>query len=116
MLSAALLAWPDRAYQSAYQDWRLWLEEGLLDHGIVMNYNRDSHLARYLSRQAVAFRGHSKLFVGLGAYAFLDQPDLLAQQIRDAQEQGADGVVFFSYDNMLKRERFFGQLSAILKR
>ena len=116
MLSAALLAWPDRAYQSAYQDWRLWLEEGLLDHGIIMNYNRDRHLARYLSRQAVAFRGHSKIFIGLGAYVFLDQPDLLAQQIRDAQEQGADGVVLFSYDNMLKRERFFGQLSAILKR
>ncbi|MGH7411522.1 MAG: glycoside hydrolase family 10 protein [Candidatus Methylomirabilis sp.] len=116
MLSAALLAWPDRAYQSAYQDWRLWLEEGLLDHGIIMNYNRDSHLARHLSRQAVAFRGHSKLFVGLGAYVFLDQPDLLAQQIRDAREQGADGVVLFSYDNLLKREGFLDQLSAILKR
>lgn len=116
MLSAALLAWPDRAYQSAYQDWRQWLEEGLLDHGIIMNYNRDSHLARYLSRQAVAFRGHSRLFVGLGAYIFLDQPDLLAQQIRDAREQGADGVVLFSYDNLMKREGFLDQLSVILKR
>ncbi|MGH7429334.1 MAG: glycoside hydrolase family 10 protein, partial [Candidatus Methylomirabilaceae bacterium] len=116
ILSAALLAWPDRAYQSAYQDWRRWLEQGLLDHGIVMNYNRDTHLARYISRQAVAFRGRSKLFVGLGAYVLLDQPDLLAQQIRDAKEQGADGVVLFSYDNMLKRDRFFDQLSAILRR
>lgn len=116
VLSAALLAWPDRAYSSAYQDWRQWLEEGLLDHGIIMNYNRDTHLARYLSRQAVTFRGRSKLFVGLGAYALLDQPDLLARQIRDAQEQGADGVVLFSYDNMLKRERYLEHLPAILKR
>jgi uncharacterized lipoprotein YddW (UPF0748 family) len=116
VLSAALLPWPDRAYQSAYQDWRLWLEEGLLDYGIVMNYNRDTHLARYLSRQAVAFRGRSKLFIGLGAYVLLDQPDLLARQIRDAKEQGADGIVLFSYDNMLKRDRFLEQLSAILKR
>ncbi len=115
ILSAALLPWPDRAYQSAYQDWRRWLEEGVLDYGIVMNYNRDSHLARYVSRQAVAFRGRSKLFIGLGAYIFLDQPDLLARQVRDAKEQGADGVVLFSYDNMLKRERFFDQLSAILR-
>ena len=76
VLSAALLAWPDRAYLSAYQDWRLWLEEGLLDQGIVMNYNRDSRLVRYLSREAVAFRGRSKLFVGLGAYALLDQPEI----------------------------------------
>jgi len=114
-LSAALLAWPDRAYLSAYQDWRLWLEEGLLDHGIVMNYNRDSHLARYISRQAVAFRGRSKLFVGLGAYALLDQPDLLALQVRDARQQGADGVVLFSYDNLLKREHLVDQLGGILK-
>ncbi len=115
MISAALLAWPDRAYLSAYQDWRFWLEEGLLDHGIVMNYNRDSHLARYLSRQAVAFRGRSKLFVGLGAYALLDQPDLLARQVSDARQQGADGVVLFSYDNLMKRERLVDQLASILK-
>lgn len=116
VLSAALLAWPDRAYLSAYQDWRLWLEEGLLDQGIVMNYNRDSRLVRYLSREAVAFRGRSKLFVGLGAYALLDQPDLLARQVRDARQQGADGVVLFSYDNLLKRERLIDQLGSILKR
>jgi uncharacterized lipoprotein YddW (UPF0748 family) len=115
VLSAALLAWPDRAYLSAYQDWRLWLEEGLLDQGIVMNYNRDSRLARYLSRQAVAFRGRSKLFVGLGAYALLDQPDLLARQVSDARQQGADGVVLFSYDNLLKRERLVDRLGDILK-
>ena len=116
VLSAALLAWPDRAYLSAYQDWRLWLEEGLLDQGIVMNYNRDSRLSRYLSRQAVAFRGRSKLFVGLGAYALLDQPDLLARQVSDARQQGADGVVLFSYDNLLKRERLVDRLGNILKR
>jgi uncharacterized lipoprotein YddW (UPF0748 family) len=115
VVSAALLVWPDRAYLSAYQDWRLWLEEGLLDQGIVMNYTRDSHLARYLTRQAVAFRGRSKLFVGLGAYALLDQPDLLAQQIRDARRLGADGVVLFSYDNLLKRRPLLQRLGAMLK-
>jgi uncharacterized lipoprotein YddW (UPF0748 family) len=114
-LSAALLAWPDRAYQSAYQDWRLWLEQGLLDQGIVMNYTRDGRLASHLTRQAVAFRGRSKLFVGLGAYALLDQPDLLAQQIRDARQQGADGVVLFSYDNLLKRQPLLQRLGAMIK-
>jgi len=115
VLSAALLAWPDRAYLSAYQDWRLWLEEGLLDQGIVMNYTRDGRLARYLTRQAVAFRGRSKLFVGLGAYALLDQPDLLAQQIRDGRQEGADGIVLFSYDNLLKRQPLLQRLGAMLK-
>jgi hypothetical protein len=81
-----------------------------------MNYTRDARLARYLSREAAAFRGRSKLFVGLGAYALLDQPDLLAAQVRDARQQGADGVVLFSYDNLLKRERLIDQLGSILKR
>jgi len=114
-LSAALLAWPDRAYLSAYQDWRLWLEQGLMDQGIVMNYTRDGRLAHYLTRQAVAFRRRSKLFVGVGAYALLDEPDLLAQQIRDARQQGADGVVLFSYDNLLKRQPLLQRLGAMIK-
>ena len=62
-----------------------------------------------------AFRARSKLFVGLGAYALLDQPDLLAQQIRDARQQGADGVVLFSYDNLLKRRPLLQRLGAMLK-
>jgi alkanesulfonate monooxygenase SsuD/methylene tetrahydromethanopterin reductase-like flavin-dependent oxidoreductase (luciferase family) len=53
--------------------------------------------------------------VGLGAYALLDQPDLLAQQIRDARQQGADGVVLFSYDNLLKRQPLLQRLGAMLK-
>jgi len=115
-LSAALVVWADRAYLSAYQDWRGWLDEGLLDHGVVMNYVKDPLLARYLSRQAVSVRGRSRLYIGLGAFALLDQPDLLARQVRDARQEGADGVVFFSYDNMRRREGFLGRLVSILKR
>lgn len=106
VLSAALLSWVDRAYLIAFQDWRRWMEEGLLDVGIIMNYTRDGRLFGYLSRQAMAFRGRGKIYVGLGAYLF-ERPEVLLQQIEDAKRVEADGVVLFSYDNLLQRDGFF---------
>src|SRR4030095_1699793 len=37
-LSAAVIAYADRAYLSLYQDWRRWLEDGLLDFAVAMAY------------------------------------------------------------------------------
>ena len=106
VLSAALLPSPARAV-AALQDWGGWLEEGLLDLGVIMNYTKDADLARTLTRQALAARGKGRLFVGIGVYALLDQPDLLFEQITSAVSEGADGIVLFSHDNLLKKEGMF---------
>lgn len=106
VLSAALLPWMDRAYLTAFQDWRGWMEEGLLDVGIIMNYTRDGRLARYVSRQSVAFRGKGKIYIGLGAYLF-DGPEALLQQIEEAKQEGANGIVLFSYENLMTKNGFF---------
>lgn len=105
-LSVAALAWADRAYLSAYQDWRGWLEEGLLDAVIPMNYTRDVSFARYISRSTVAAakaapEGGAAAIVGLGAYLFPDGESRLIQQLSDARKVGADGAAFFSYDNII---------------
>ncbi len=113
VLSAALLPWMDRAYLTAFQDWRRWMEEGLLDMAIIMNYTRDGRLARYISRQSVAFRGKGKISIGLGAYLF-DEPQGLLQQIEEAKREGADGIVLFSYENLLRKNGFFRALRQAL--
>ncbi len=49
VLGAATIAWGDlpaqwensSAYQSVFQDWRAWLEEGILDIAMPMNYDRE---------------------------------------------------------------------------
>jgi len=52
-LSAAVIPWGDgprtdadwqktSAYSSVFQDWRAWLEEGILDQAMPMNYFRES--------------------------------------------------------------------------
>lgn len=107
VVSAAVLPWAERAYLSAFQDWRGWLEEGLLDKALAMNYTRDARLAARISRSAAGWKTASrkshapKIVIGLGAYLFTDRPEGLWRQWRDAREAGADGVALFSYDQMV---------------
>ena len=97
-LSVAGICWADRAYLSAFQDWRGWLDEGIIDFVVSMNYGTDRKFSRYLSREAVVSRANEKVYIGLGAYLLLNKPDILAGQFNDAVELGADGIVLFSYD------------------
>ena len=107
ILSAAVLPWAERAYLSSFQDWRGWLEEGILDKAVIMNYSRDTTLAAQISRAAAGVRrkGQRKerasIVIGLGAYLHKNSPAGLWRQWRDAREAGADGVALFSYDQMV---------------
>ena len=68
VLSTASVCWADRAYLSAFQDWRRWLEDGIVDFISTMNYSTDNRFARYISREAISSKAGSKVYVGLGAY------------------------------------------------
>ncbi len=109
VVSAAVLPWAERAYLSAFQDWRGWLAEGFLDKALVMNYTTDARLAAQISRSAVAARAARGarapgIVIGLGAYMFTQRPAGVWNQWRAAREAGADGVALFSYDQMVGRE------------
>jgi len=114
LLSAALLPWAERAYLSAFQDWRGWLSEGLLEKALVMNYSRDIKLASQISRSVSGIRRdpsdtYKKLIIiGLGAWMFSEEPAGLWRQWRDARQAGADGVALFSYDQMVGNDSLWG--------
>ncbi len=99
-LSVAGLAWPDRAYQNAFQDWRGWLQGGLVHSVLPMNYTRDNQMAAYVTKQAVAFAATGEVLVGLGAWLMLDNHAALVEQVENSLRLGAGGVVLFSYSNM----------------
>ena len=108
IVSAAVLPWAERAYLSAFQDWRGWLEGGFLDKAVVMNYTADVHLAAQISRSAIAARRVKTpkmrapgVVIGLGAYLFTRNPAGLWGEWRAARKAGADGVALFSYDQMV---------------
>jgi len=102
-VSAAVIAWADRAYLSAFQDWRRWLEEGTVDFAAPMNYSTDPRLSGYLTRSAVAFRKRRQVYIGLGAYLLLDNQPVLFQEIAACRAAGASGILFFSYDALCRK-------------
>ncbi len=116
VLSAAVLPWTERAYLSAFQDWRGWLQEGILDKAVVMNYTRDVTLSSRISKSISVARtfspdrknGRNKLIIiGLGAWLFTSNPQDLWREWREARRAGVDGIALFSYDQMVGNEHMW---------
>jgi len=96
--SAAVLPWVDRAYLSALQDWRRWLEEGWLDFAIAMTYTRDDRLLRYQARGLTRGVGGERVWLGLGSWLFASEPARALEQMRIAESTAPPGIALFSYD------------------
>jgi uncharacterized lipoprotein YddW (UPF0748 family) len=103
LVSAAVAPDVEEAYARRLQDWRTWLESGLIDAVCPMAYTPDAPL---FARQIAAARGlagHRAVWAGVGAYRL--SPAQTVQHVQIAREQGADGFVLFSYDSMTGAER-----------
>lgn len=104
-VSCAVQPWLDRAYMVAYQDWAGWMEEGIVDFVVLMNYSVDRKIARYLSQTAISLPYTGCAYIGLGAYLMTKTPFGLYEEIKDCQELNAKGIVLFSYDALLKNKK-----------
>jgi uncharacterized lipoprotein YddW (UPF0748 family) len=111
-LSAAVWAYPDRAYLSLFQDWRGWLEEDLLSFAVPMLYTLDDRLVRYNAQAFVGGVGGSRVWIGLGAWLFAARPERAAQQLREAEAAGPAGIAFFSWDALADAPALFAALAA----
>jgi uncharacterized lipoprotein YddW (UPF0748 family) len=96
--SAAVIAYADRAYLSALQDWRSWLEDGALDFAVAMAYSRDDRLLRQIAHGLRGGVGGDRVWIGLGAWLFVAEPDRIARQIAIGREVQPAGLALFSYD------------------
>ena len=97
-LSAAVIAYDDRAYLSLAQDWRGWLRSGALDRAIPMAYTRDDRL---LLNQLESFAGWpyaDRIWPGLGVWLFDDEPERALGQLDALRALGFEGEVLFSDD------------------
>jgi uncharacterized lipoprotein YddW (UPF0748 family) len=93
------------AFNEVYQDWRSWLDEGILDLGVIMNYDREHRsLQQKWFNDWIEWdknhQGNRGILVGVGG--FLNYPeDALAQigRVRQPSSQGNTvlGVALYSY-------------------
>ena len=99
-LSAAAITAAERAYSSMFQDWPLWLEEGIVDHVVLMNYSKDDHLVKEITRAANAYNAKGKVYIGLGFFLMPDNLDKFYRQYESVKDLAPEAIVLYSYDNI----------------
>jgi len=102
-LSAAAMAYADRAYLTSFQDWRGWLDEGLLDFAVAMAYTRDDRLLRYQAHALRGGVGGERVWLGLGSWLFASEPARIRDQLALAREVAPAGIALFSYDALAEK-------------
>jgi uncharacterized lipoprotein YddW (UPF0748 family) len=112
VVSAAVWAWADRAYLSIGQDWRRWLEDGLLDFAVPMAYTRDQRLFRYQAESLARAPQGAHTWIGIGAWLFANEPAGAALQVEVARRAGAAGDALFSWDALAEAPPLRAALAA----
>jgi len=91
------------AYWRVYQDWRAWLEEGIIDIAIPMNYKRE-HVAQQAGWAArwdefTKRNQYGRMsLIGLGVY--LNSIEGTLRQMRRAAASGVGGVALYALANV----------------
>lgn len=103
-LSAAVIAYVDRAYLSLAQDWIRWLEDGSLDFAVPMIYTVDDRLLRYQAEHFAGIPTGQRVWAGLGTWLFAANPQRAVAQLDIAREAGMRHHALFSYDAIAERK------------
>ena len=86
------------AYSERLQDWRTWLEAGILDAVCPMAYTTDASTFAQQISSARAVAGARSVWAGIGAWRL--SPAQTLEHIALARKAGAAGLVLFSYDSL----------------
>jgi uncharacterized lipoprotein YddW (UPF0748 family) len=100
LVSSAVVPSPERAYSAMFQNWAGWLEEGIVDYVVLMNYTLDNQLAKENVRSALAQRQLGKVYAGLGVFLMKNDPQVFKEQYLILKGLDPDGIVFFAYEDI----------------
>ena len=98
LFSAAVWPEPNEAATRRFQDWRRWVQDGVLDVICPMAYTTDAALFRAQISAVKDIAGSRPVWAGIGAYR-LSAAETVAN-IQSARRAGAAGISLFSYDNL----------------
>lgn len=116
LVSAAVIAYADRAYLSLAQDWRGWIDEGLLDFAVPMIYTLDDRLFGYHVRAFASGPNAERIWMGAGTWLFASSPARALAQLDLIRETGSTGEALFSYDALLESDALLEALLAAAPR
>jgi uncharacterized lipoprotein YddW (UPF0748 family) len=98
VVSVAVVPDPREAATRRLQDWRAWLDAGLIDVICPMAYTTDpvAFAAQIASARQIA--GSHPLWAGIGAYRL--SSDQIVENAQTARRLGVGGIILFSYDSL----------------
>ncbi len=98
LISAAVFANDENAYTRRFQDWRRWLQMGILDVACPMAYSTDTTVFQKQIEVAVttAHGAKRQVWAGIGAYRIPSESAV--EKINVARTLHAEGFILFSYD------------------
>jgi uncharacterized lipoprotein YddW (UPF0748 family) len=109
-ISAAVWTYIDRAYLSMGQDWRGWLEDGLIDLAVPMSYTVDDRLLRYHAEHFAGLPEAPRILMGLGTWLFSSNPARALEQMEIARAAGITHLALFSYDSIVANAALYQAL------
>ena len=111
LISAAVIPYADRAYLSLAQDWRGWIEEGLVDFAVPMIYTLDDRLFRYQVESFARSAQSERIWMGTGTWLFDSSPGRALAQLEAVRAAGSTGEALFSYDAILESPALMAALT-----
>ncbi|HEX4900128.1 MAG TPA: family 10 glycosylhydrolase [Pyrinomonadaceae bacterium] len=98
LVSAAVFANDENAYTRRFQDWRRWLQMGILDVACPMAYSTDTAVFQKQIEVATttAHNAQRQVWAGIGAYRIPSESTV--EKINVARALNAEGFILFSYD------------------
>ncbi len=106
-LTAAVMGMYPSCIASTGQDWGRWLDSGLIDYAVAMNYVEDNaRFASLVNRQGAVRSRASRTISGLGVTANESRLGAVKviDHIRLSRRAGLAGVAFFDLDRYLETE------------
>ena len=98
LVSAAVFANDENAYTRRFQDWKRWLQMGIIDVACPMAYSTDTAVFQKQIEVAAttAHGANRRVWAGIGAYRI--PSDSAVEKINVARALNVDGFILFSYD------------------
>jgi uncharacterized lipoprotein YddW (UPF0748 family) len=111
VVSVAIVPDPREAAAHRLQDWRAWLDSGLVDVICPMAYTTDATVFAAQIASAKQIAGTHPLWAGIGAFRL--SSDQIVENAQAARRLGVGGIILFSYDSLADSTRGPGYVSQV---